>query len=154
MRHFLRTGLFGIGALWLAASAQAQYGRRPDGPYTPNGPYNRNDPYYSGRSGPAYRGDLIDRVLSDLDRARSYNREGRNRKEFEHARQDLLRFRENLARGRFDRGRLDSAIKNVDRLVNSRWLSPQEREMLSRDVYALRDFRSNRGYQREGRYPY
>jgi hypothetical protein len=152
MRHFLRTVFFAAGALWLAGSAHAQYGRRPDGPY--NGGDNRYDPYYSGQSGPANRGDLIDRVLSDLDRSEGFNRDGRNRKEYERARQDLLRFRENLARGKFDRGRLDSAIKNVERLANSRWMSQREREMLSRDTYALRDFRSNRGYEREGRYRY
>jgi hypothetical protein len=155
MRHFLRTAFLGFSALYLTGCAQAQYGRYPRGgpdPYYRNDPYNRddrynrNDPYYSGRSDRAY-GGIVDRVLSDLNRVQGFNRGGRNRKEIDRAREDLLRFRDRQAGGHFDRGRLDSAIENVQRLVNSNWLLPRDRDMLSRDLYALRDFRSNRGYQ-------
>jgi hypothetical protein len=89
--------------------------------------------------------------MTDLDRARSYRRiDGHERRHFEQARRDLERFQANWYNGRWDNGRLDSAIGNIDHLVNSDQLSPRDREMLSRDLYALRDFRANRGYNRRG----
>ncbi len=146
MRHFLPLVITAFGALALAGAASAQYGPYRGNPYGQEYPYDRGGPYYSGRPGAA-RADLIDRVLSDLDRAQSfaYARRG-EAKDFDRARRDLLRFRENWQRGRFDRDRLDGAIERIHHLVDSRWLAPRERETLSRDLYALRDFRSNRGY--------
>ena len=146
MKYFLPFGVIGFGALCLAATASAQYRPSRNNPYGQEYPYDRSAPYNSGRR-EAGRVDLIDRVLGDLDRAQTsgYSRR-RDEKQFDKARRDLLRFRDNWSRGRFDRGRLDSAIGNVHHLVDSRWLPPREREMLSRDLYALRDFRSNRGY--------
>lgn len=151
MRHFLRIAFVGLSAIYLTGCAQAQYGRYPRGgpdPYYRNDPYSRNDPYYSDRG---YGGGVIDRALADLNRVQGFNR-GRNRREVDRAREALLRFRDRQASGRFDRGRLDSAIENMQRVVNSNWLPPRERDMLSRDLFALREYRSNGGYN--GRYRY
>ncbi len=113
------------------------------------------DPYYRGpRPGGYYpRGDVIGRVLSDLDSARSYSRvDGHERKHFDQARRDLLVFQDHCARGRFDKDRLDGAIENLHHLADSDQLHPRERRLLARDVEALRDFRASRGAYRGFRY--
>ncbi len=145
MRHFLPFGFIAVGTLFFAASASAQYGPYRNNPYGQEYPYRRDAPYYYGAQ--QARGDVVDRVLGDLDRAQNSGYSAyREQKHFDKARRDLLRFRDNWSRGRFDRGRLDSAIDNVHHLVDSRRLPPREREMLSRDLYALREFRSSGGY--------
>jgi hypothetical protein len=125
----------------VAAAANAQYG-----------PY-RNDPRYGGGYNGGYnggyyggRGDIVDRVLADLDRAQRYSYSGRGSRELDQARRDLLRFRDNASRGRFDRGRLDNAIGHLDRVVRSGWVGGREREVLAQDLYALRDFRARGRY--------
>jgi hypothetical protein len=149
MNHLSRLALIGPGVLLLAATAGAQYR---------NDPYYRNNPYYRGPNGNYYDrgnpngapyrgGDIVDRVLGDLDRSQYSVRGGRHEwKELDQARRDLIRFRENWMRGRFDRDRIDGAIHHVQRLVDSAGMSPRDRDMLSRDLFALRDFRAGRGY--------
>ncbi len=96
----------------------------------------------------------VSRVLGDLDRARSYrNADGHERKHFENARRDLMRFQDNWMRGKFDRDRLDGAIENIDHLVGSRQIHPRDREILARDLSTLRDFRSRGGYNDRERWP-
>ena len=135
MRQLRRLGYLGGTALLVIISAQAQY---------------RDDPYYD--RGPAYSraphpdGGPVSRVLADLDRFGGYDRH--TLKEVEQARFDLERFRDNGMRGRFDRDRLDGAIGHLQHVVDSRWISPRERNILARDLDALRDFRANRGYPR------
>lgn len=124
MRHWMTSGLLAAGLLIATLPAAAQ------GPW--RGRYS-NAP-------------VIDRVLSDIDRA-GYNgyadRHERNR--LENARRDLIRFQDNWARGRFDRDRLDSAIDNLHHVVDSGRIDPRARGLLARDMDILRDFRANRG---------
>lgn len=158
MRRLALIAVLGSGALILSSCASAQYGRRPSGPYSANDPYSRNDPYSNRRGNTQYRGDLIGRVLSDLDRAERSSR-GRSANDFEAARRDLLRFRQRWERGEFDRGRLDSAIGRMQRIVDRAPLAARDRDMLARDAYALRELRSTGGYNGSnggyygGRYP-
>jgi len=145
MRRIFSVVLVGCGALLSSTLGWAQYG--------PNDRYYGNDPYYRGN--PSYNGPygdigLIDRVLADLQRTRGYGYGRHDWKHAEHAREDLERFRVNWSRGRFDRDRLDRGIGNIQRLVDDRWLNPRDREILSRDLFALRDFRANRDYAPRG----
>ncbi|HWB83149.1 MAG TPA: hypothetical protein VG675_03340 [Bryobacteraceae bacterium] len=138
MQRLIRFAAIGIGALALTIGAQAQ-----DGAYHGNQWENSpgvNAPY-------AHDASLINHVESDLARVGHHDNTGRHdQQRAEKARFNLTRFRANLDRGHFDRGRLDSAIDNMDHLVKSPRLDPREREVLSHDLYALRDFRANRGW--------
>ncbi len=135
MRHIIRNTMLGV--LAIAAAASAQYG-----------PWRGDNPYYRGYDRGGYRGGtpLIDRVLSDLDRGgASAWVDHHERKHFEQARRDLLRFEDNWSRGRFDKDRLDGAIDNIHHLVDSSQLHPAVRQALSRDMWELRDFRASGG---------
>lgn len=154
----LSTMLLGSGVLFytLTAGAQSrgwdQYGQpRYD-------PYYRDDPYYRQR-GSGYRqngSDLIGRVMSDLDRAasRAYL-DGHERKHFDEVAANLQDFQARWARGKFDTGKLDKAIHNLDHLAGADRVRSVDRQMLGRDLYDLRQFRATRGgYDRSpGYYP-
>ncbi len=139
------------GALFLLLAASAVYGQRYDSygrPYDRDGRYDRR---YDG-----YRGsDAVNRTLDDLSRARSYlYTDHHERKHFDKAQSELLKFQDRWARGHFDNGRLDEAIENVQHLVNADRVSPRDREILRQDLFALREFRSTRGRFDGGRDPY
>ncbi len=108
--------LVACSVLLLAASASAQYGRRQGGPIA-----------------------LVDRCLSDLDNARYHPSKAEWAND---ARRDLLRFREHLREGRFDKDRLDGAIENLNRLAHSDGVAPRSRRVFQRDVEDLRDLRA------------
>lgn len=91
------------------------------------------------------------KALSDLDRARSHV-DHHERGHFDNARRDLLIFQDHYSRGKFDKDRLDGAIDNIHHLVDSNRLSPRDRQILARDMDALRDFRASRGAYRGFRY--
>jgi hypothetical protein len=130
--------LLGGGVLAAALGANAQY------PYAGARPYNAWQGRERGERG--RDAGLIDRVLRDLDRARS-DREAERREHdrFDQARRNLLRFEDNWSRGRFDKDRLDGAIDDLHHLSNSNHLRGRDRDMLARDMQALRDFRASGG---------
>ena len=112
---------------------------------------NRDRSYYDREPGRYDRGpnyDLAGRVISHLDEVRpgSYWDRGEMR-HVEKARIDLSRFRDDLARGHYDRGRLDNAIEHIDHLARSNHVPPRERDLFQRDVYDLREYRA-RGWDR------
>lgn len=136
----MRRMLLSFGVLLLAASANAQWR-----------PFGDRDDYGRGpaRRGGPYGANVIERALHDVSSVRSYDYvNGHERRHFEQARKDLLRFQDHWYRGSFDRGRLDGAIGNIDHLVRSRYIDPRERRILERDLWDLRSFRENRGYMR------
>ncbi len=119
------------GVLALATAASAQWR-----------PFGGGRPYPGGRGGAG----IVDRALSDLDRARSYGyTDHHERKHFDQARKDLIRFQENWARGRFDKDRLDGAIENLNHLANADQVNPRDRRIFYRDVEELRAFRARAG---------
>lgn len=138
----MRRTVLCLGVLLFAAGANAQWR-----PYDNDGGYHRDDDYGRRRGGP--RGDVIERVLRDVDAAQSWGyRDHHARKRFEQIRKDLYRFQHNWERGRFDKDRLDSAIENLHHLVDSDRVDPRGRGMLERDMWDLRSFRENGGYYR------
>jgi hypothetical protein len=143
MRHFRMHLILAVALAATSASAYSQYRDR------------YGNLRYGSYKGTQLRGpDLVSRVLSDLDRMRSYRFVDRHeRGHFEDARRDLLRFQESWIRGRFDRGRLDSAIENLRHLANSDQVHPRERQLLARDLSVLRSFRARPGAYR-GSYRY
>lgn len=147
MTGFTRRLLVGAAVLVLAASAFGQW-RGDDGRYRDDDRYRDDRAYRSnynergGYYGRDTRLGLIDRVMSHLETAQGFDHGGGVHRDLDHARNDLFRFRENWYRGKFDRGRLDSAIDHIHHVVDSRWVNPRVRGTLSRDMYDLRDFRA------------
>jgi hypothetical protein len=133
MRQILKTAVLS-GLLVTAAFAQRDWGRDRDD-------YRRN-----GNARGGYSRSIVDQVMNDLSRARSYGRvDNHERKHFDNAQRDLGRFQQKWSRGDFDRGRLDSAIENISHVAQSNQVSPRDRDILYRDLTALRDFRASGG---------
>jgi hypothetical protein len=110
-----------------------------------NRDYGRGDGYYPPRGYPA-SSSLVDRVRYNLDRAAANNYvDSHERRHFDRAREELLRFQDRWRSGKFDRGRLDKAIENIADLVQSRQVHPRDRNMLAADLSALRRFRDSGG---------
>ena len=118
----------------LVANAQSwQRDRYSQAPY-------RSDPYYGSSN------SLIGRVLSDLNRAADRARlDGHESKHFNEVAGNLQEFQSRLARGKFDTGKLDRAIHNLEHLSEADRVRGRDREMLTRDLYDLRQFRASRG---------
>jgi hypothetical protein len=147
-RHLLSVAAMGI-AFAISAGAQGYY----DGPYS-GGRDAYGRPYYGDRGwrGPYQGRDVIGQVMADLDRIGAYSGYDRhNRKKVDHAQRELIKFQSKWARGRFDSDPLDEAIDEMKDLAGSDRIGPRERRILMRDIEALRDFRSARGYYRSDR---
>jgi hypothetical protein len=152
----LITTLLGCGVMFFTLSAggqtpgRDQYGRpRYD---------SNDDPYYRQRGyGYGQNQDyLIGRVMSDLNQAASgaYLDE-HERKHFDEVAGNLQDFQARWSRGKFDTGKLDKAIHNLEHLAQADRVRGRDRETLTRDLYELRQFRATRGgyYQSPGYYP-
>ena len=146
MKHLCRLVLFGCGVLAVGASAQSWQ----------QDPYYRDDPHYRGgysQQGYGYgygygrnQQVLVDRVMSDLDQAaRRARLDGHEVDHFNEVARSLQEFQSKWARGKFDTGKLDKAIHNLEHLAEADRVRGRDREMLSRDLYDLRQFRASRG---------
>jgi hypothetical protein len=142
MKHLCSLVLFGCGVLAVGASAQSW----------PRDPYYQDDARYrGGYSQPGYgygrnQQFLVDRVMSDLDRAARGGRlDGHEVDHFNEAARSLQEFQSKWARGKFDRGKLDKAIHNLEHLADADRVRGRDREILSRDLYDLRQFRASAG---------
>jgi len=150
--------MLGTGLLLLTLSAGAQtwnrdqYGQPRYEPY-----YRNNAPDYRPRGyGSGDQDYLIGRVMSDLNQAayRAYL-DDHERKHFDEVAENLQDFQERWSRGKFDTGKLDKAIHNLEHLAQADRVRGRDREILSRDLYDLRQFRATRGgyYQNPRYYP-
>jgi hypothetical protein len=140
------------GLLWLGAGALILNSAAWGQDYPPrNDPYYRNnDPYqqrgYGGNDYGRDQGYLIGRVMSDLNRAAASARlDGHERKHFDEVAQNLQDFQARWARGKFDTGKLDKAIHNLEHLADADRVRGRDRDMLARDLDDLRRFRASRG---------
>lgn len=145
-----------VVVLPLVANAQSG-GRGPYDPYYRNYPnrggynndgrYSRQGDYYPGQSGYGNnpygfgqnQGSLIGRVIGDLDLAAANARlDSHERKHFDEAAVKLQEFEGRWAQGKFDSGKLDKAIQNLEHLAGADRLKPSDRDLLARDVNDLR----------------
>jgi hypothetical protein len=62
----------------------------------------------------------------------------------------LQQFRSRSQQGKFDNGKLDKVIEDLDHLSRANQVHPRDRQMLGRDMQDLRVFRSNGGYDGYG----
>ncbi len=137
-----------LGALILAAVTAAPLIPAP-GDEREDWRYHRQEPR-GGYGDRRYDGSpAVSQTIRDLERigARAFVDRHESR-HFERALNELYAFQYRARDGRFDRGRLDRAIDNIRDLAGARQLHPRDRELLRRDLYELRQFRSGRGYAR------
>ena len=144
----LSAALLGSGVLFFTLTAGAQNWGRDQHGWPRHDPYYRDDGYDRNRGygyGP-YQGDPISLTISDLNRAasRAYLDE-HERHHFDEVAGNLEDFQARLARGKFDTGKLDKAIHNLEHLAQADRVRGGDREMLTRDLFELRQFRSTRG---------
>ena len=149
--------LLGTGVLLLALPAGAQtwgrdqYGQPRYEPY-----YRNDDSYFRDRRYGQNQEYLVGRVVSDLNLAASSPYlDGHERKHLVEVADSLQDFQVRWSHGKFDTGKLDKAIHNLEHLAQADRVRVRDREILSRDLYDLRQFRATRGgyYQRPGYYP-
>ena len=135
--------LLGCSVLFFTLTASAQNWGRDQYGQPRYDPYYRNG--YDGNRG--YQSDPIGRTMSDLNRAasRAYL-DGHERHHFDEVAGNLQEFQARLERGKFDTGKLDKAIHNLEHLSQADRVRGGDREMLTRDLFDLRQFRAARGY--------
>ncbi len=142
MKRILTTIGLGLGFLAFATGAGAQtWERRHDRDR------DRDDnPYYRNNGYTGYRQSPVEQVLSDLNRAesRAYL-DGHERKHFDEASRNLQDFQARWASGRFDAGKLDKAIHNIEHLAQADRVRAWDRDTLSRDLNELQQFRAGGG---------
>ena len=137
-----------LGALILAAVTAAPVFPGP-GDERDDWRYRQQQPR-GGYGDRGYGGStVVSRTIGDLERvgARAFV-DGHESRHFDRALNELYAFQHRARDGRFDKGRLDRAIDNIKHLAGARQLPPRNRELLRRDLYELRQFRSGRGYAR------
>ena len=116
--------------------------------------YDGRGDRYNGRY--ENRGDPLDRVVRDLDRAASgmgYLSRG-EAKRVNHALEEIREFQQKRARGRFDKGELDDVISGLQHVVDKNRLEFRDRDILLNDLGMLREFRSGYSGNRDRRFAY
>ena len=86
--------------------------------------------------------EVIARTMEDLrhiDRRDSSS--GDDRERYEKAMRSLSDFDRSVSEGHFDKGKLDEAIEQVDRVMHSKMLDPRERDRVTDDLRDLRRLR-------------
>jgi hypothetical protein len=94
--------------------------------------------------------------MSDLNQAASHAYlDGHERKHFDEVAGNLQDFATRWSGGKFDSGKLDKAIHSLEHLAQADRVQGRDGEILSRDLFDLRQFRATRGryYQSPGYYP-
>lgn len=88
--------------------------------------------------------DLIGRTQADLQQARSSSiAEHKDRDRYKHAEGHLSTFDRHLVKHHFDKGELDSAIGDVQSVLDHNTLTPEGRNALLQDVAGLRRMRAD-----------
>jgi hypothetical protein len=108
------------------------------------------DRYGRGSYGNGDPGDVVQRVIRDMDLAARNSYTSRwERDQFNRAISDLMNFQDRWSRRRqVDTGRLDRAVNSMRRLVESRQLDGRSRRMIGQDMEILRDLRAQLSYRR------
>lgn len=89
---------------------------------------------------------VIGRTQVDLDRAASFLKNNKKEQErLRNAQKHLSEMDRHLAKGKFDKDTLDSAIGDIQNVLDHNVLQSQDRDVLMRDIQQLRTIRSERG---------
>jgi hypothetical protein len=93
------------------------------------------------------RGDirgLVDRAQADLRAAGDIQHGQKERERYKHAQKSLSTFDRHLAKGQFDKDKLDDAISDIQSVLDHNTLQASSRDALARDVADLRAARATR----------
>jgi hypothetical protein len=138
MKRFSNLVVSSFGVLALCTVASAQFRGRA--------PYPPQQGGYGYGYGQGQQQSITGRVLNDVFRAAERSPlDGHDRNHVNEVTRSLREFDERLARGKFDTGKLDKAISNLDHLAQADRVRGRERDLLMRDVDELRRFRATRG---------
>ena len=106
-------------------------------------PFQYNDTRYGDQYGDM-RG-VVERTQSDLREASQLSRKkGDERSRYENAQRHLSTFDRHLVKGKFDKGEMNDAISNVQKIIDKNTLQASSRDALMRDISDLRSVRANR----------
>src|SRR5215467_6387090 len=88
---------------------------------------------------------LVGRVQQDLRRAAGMaSPRGKDFQRVDNAQRHLSQFDRALSKGKFDSGKLDASISDVQSVVDHNTLTPQDRDSLNVDLRDLRAVRTER----------
>lgn len=88
---------------------------------------------------------VVGRTQVDLDRAASFLRGNKKEQDrLRNAQKHLSEVDRHMAKGKFDKDTLDSAIGDIQSVLDHNVLQSQDRDVLIRDVTELRAIRSER----------
>ena len=96
-----------------------------------------------GNDGGDLRG-LVDRTQADLRAAGDIQHDQKERERYKHAQKSLSTFDRHLAKGHFDKDKLDDAIGDIQSVLDHNTLQASSRDALMRDVADLRVARARR----------
>jgi hypothetical protein len=83
--------------------------------------------------------DLVSRAQNDLQRASEFARKKeKERERFQNAQHHLSDFDRELAKGHFDKGKLDDALEDIKNVLKNNTLESGDRDTLTRDMADLR----------------
>ncbi|HET8547719.1 MAG TPA: hypothetical protein VFL57_06945 [Bryobacteraceae bacterium] len=100
-----------------------------------------------------FGGSPVRAAIRDLQAIGSHARVGgHDRDHFYNGIERLRRFDDGLRSGRWDSGAIDKGIEDVKHLSEADQLNPRDRAVLREHLFALRDFRANRGNWSYGGY--
>ena len=120
----------GVVAVGLAMGAQTLHAQNYPAPY-----------------GAPRAADPVGQTMADLQRIAHANGvySNRERQRYDNALRHLGEFRDRLRRRQFDKGKLDQAIEDVQNIVDNNRLDRRAKNVLWRDLGALRGLRANYG---------
>jgi predicted negative regulator of RcsB-dependent stress response len=87
---------------------------------------------------------IVDRTQTDLQTAANLEQGSKERDRYHNAQSHLSNLDKELAKGRFDKGKLESAIKELQNVLNHNTLQASMRDALMRDVTDLKIARDRR----------
>jgi len=87
---------------------------------------------------------LIDRTQSDLRGDADMEHGQKERERYHHAQKSLSTFDRHLSKGHFDKDKLDTAISDIQNVLDHNTLQASSRDALLRDVSDLRSARERR----------
>jgi hypothetical protein len=88
---------------------------------------------------------IVDRVQADLGNASAVRPKGDQRERVDHAQNHLSQFDKGLSHGKFDKDKLSDAIGDIKGILDHNTLTPEGRDMLTRDLSDLKVMRERRG---------
>lgn len=88
---------------------------------------------------------VVDRTQTDLTRSIGLVRDSKELERYKNAQKKLSTFDRHLVKGKFDKGTLDSAIEDLQHVLDHNTLQGQDRDTLMDDIHRLRELREFRG---------